>query len=187
MFGDYTHFLYIFPCYIDTESLYTITIQQIANQHQGRIFTWEMKSKLMGMMGREAAVAIIETLDLPMKPEQYMSESQEIMAKMFPSCKFLPGQANRMRRILVSMIVTSPTLSSLFSYCVIPSVGRTTADQGSNPIRLFYLFIFFILFSHGARMVVSILIAKTRLYTYKDQNSLFCELFLSCLAECAWF
>ena len=105
MFGDYTHFFYIIPCYVDTESLYTITIQQIANQHQGKNFTWEMKSKLMGMMGREAAVAIIETLDLPMKPEQYMSESQEIMAKMFPSCKFLPGQANRMRRISVPMIV----------------------------------------------------------------------------------
>ena len=46
----------------------------------------------MGMMGREAAVAIIETLDLPIEPQEYMTSSQKIMAQMFPSCKFLPGQ-----------------------------------------------------------------------------------------------
>jgi pseudouridine-5'-monophosphatase len=75
--------------------LYTITIQQIANQYGGKIFTWEMKSRLMGMMGREAAVAIVDTLDLPIEPEEYMTSSQKIMAQMFPSCKFLPGQLRK--------------------------------------------------------------------------------------------
>lgn len=52
---------------------------------------WEDKCHLMGMMGREAAVAIIERLNLPIKPEEYMTSSQQIMGQMFPSCKFLPG------------------------------------------------------------------------------------------------
>jgi hypothetical protein len=51
----------------------------------------------MGMMGREAAVAIVETLDLPIEPEEYMSSSQKIMSQMFPSCKFLPGQLRVVR------------------------------------------------------------------------------------------
>lgn len=51
-----------------------------------------MKCKLMGLMGREAAVAIIETLELPISPEDYMTSSQQIMGRMFPSCTFLPGQ-----------------------------------------------------------------------------------------------
>lgn len=45
----------------------------------------------MGLMGREAAVAIIQTLELPIKAEEYMSSSQQIMAQMFPSCHLLPG------------------------------------------------------------------------------------------------
>ena len=52
---------------------------------------WEMKCQLMGLMGREAAVAIIQTLELPIKAEEYMSSSQQIMAQMFPSCHLLPG------------------------------------------------------------------------------------------------
>lgn len=50
-----------------------------------------MKCQLMGLMGREAAVAIIQTLELPIEPEEYMSSSQQIMERMFPSCNFLPG------------------------------------------------------------------------------------------------
>lgn len=78
--------------YPDTEHLYTKTIQQIASQYGGKTYTWEMKSKLMGMMGREAAVAIIKTLELPLEPEDYMRHSQAILAELFHSCKFLPGQ-----------------------------------------------------------------------------------------------
>ncbi|XP_046446184.1 pseudouridine-5'-phosphatase-like isoform X3 [Daphnia pulex] len=84
---------------LDTETLYTITIQQIADRYGGKIFTWEMKSRLMGMMGREAAVAIVETLDLPIEPEEYMSSSQKIMSQMFPSCKFLPGAERLLRHL----------------------------------------------------------------------------------------
>ena len=42
-------------------------------------------------MGREAAIAIIDALELPIEPEDYMSSSQQIMAEVFPSCEMLPG------------------------------------------------------------------------------------------------
>lgn len=131
--------------YIDTETLYTITIQQIANQYGGKVFTWEMKSRLMGMMGREAAVAIIETLDLHIKPEEYMNSSQQIMARMFPSCQFLPGQPRKKACVfrpykffVVGRRAWNITLDSIR--------GRMTAIQGpSAPIKFYYelFFIFY--------------------------------------------
>lgn len=132
--------------------MYTITIQQIANQYGGKIFTWEMKSKLMGMMGREAAVAIIETLDLPIKPEEYMSESQQIMSKMFPSCTFLPGQPSRNRlifSIFVCMIVTSLPIFPFFT--LFPPSGARPRFEDQTSRLFYYFFVFFFLSSFLTR------------------------------------
>jgi pseudouridine 5'-phosphatase len=71
--------------------LYTLTTNKIANQF-GKTYTWEIKTRLMGLMGREAAVAITAALELPMTPEEYMTESQEIMSQLFSDCTVLPGQ-----------------------------------------------------------------------------------------------
>lgn len=45
----------------------------------------------MGLMGREAAIAIVEALDLPISPEDYMFQLQETCQNFFPACQFLPG------------------------------------------------------------------------------------------------
>jgi pseudouridine-5'-monophosphatase len=71
--------------------MYTLTTNKIANQY-GKTYTWEIKTRLMGLMGREAAVAITAALELPMTPEEYMTESQEIMSQLFCDCSLLPGQ-----------------------------------------------------------------------------------------------
>lgn len=50
-----------------------------------------MKSRLMGLMGIEAAAAIVEALGLPMQPEEYMAQSQPIFEELFTDCQVLPG------------------------------------------------------------------------------------------------
>lgn len=78
----------------DTETLYTMATQEIVGQY-GKTYTWEIKSKLMGLMGREAAAAIVKALDIPMLPEEYMSSSQKILARLFSSSiNMLPGVVN---------------------------------------------------------------------------------------------
>ncbi len=132
----------------------------------------------MGMMGREAAVAIIETLDLPIKPEEYMSESQQIMSKMFPTCTFLPGQPSRNSLIFFYFWLYDRNISTdIPLFYVIPSVGRTATVQGLNftfVLLFFFCLFFLLLFSHEAEAVVSMLIVKV------FQNPVVCELFLSC-------
>jgi len=72
-----------------------VVTQQIASRY-GKTYTWEIKATLMGLMGREAAVAIIKALELPIEPEEYMSSSQSLLAQMFTSCEFLPGNCKRL-------------------------------------------------------------------------------------------
>ena len=43
-------------------------------------------------MGRDAAVAIVEKLELPITPDEYTVASSEVLCKLFPTCKLLPGQ-----------------------------------------------------------------------------------------------
>jgi len=84
---------------LDTETLYTMATQEVVNQY-GKTYTWEIKSKLMGLMGREAAAAIVEALGLPMQPEEYMSASQKILARMFSSnIDMLPGAERLLRHL----------------------------------------------------------------------------------------
>ena len=75
----------------DTEHLYTVMIQQISDRFNGKTYTWEMKSKCMGLMGKEAAKFLIEALEMPIEPEEYISTSMEIITTMFPLCQLLPG------------------------------------------------------------------------------------------------
>jgi len=74
--------------------MYTDIIQQIANGYgDDKIYTYEIKSRLMGLMGREAAQAIVDALNLPIAPEEYMSLLQDTCQDFFPACHFLPGAA----------------------------------------------------------------------------------------------
>jgi len=84
---------------LDTETLYTMATQEIVGQY-GKTYTWEIKSKLMGLMGREAAAAIVKALDIPMLPEEYMSSSQKILARLFSSSiNMLPGAERLIRHL----------------------------------------------------------------------------------------
>jgi len=48
----------------------------------------------MGLMGKEAASAIVEALELPIEPEDYISAFQQLVPHIFHNCAFLPGQLN---------------------------------------------------------------------------------------------
>lgn len=80
---------YDFP--LDTENIYTLATQQIVSQY-GKNYTWELKQRVMGYIGRDVAMAIVEALELPITPEEYIQSVQEVLAEMFPKSNLLQGQ-----------------------------------------------------------------------------------------------
>ncbi|KAI1307967.1 (DL)-glycerol-3-phosphatase 2 [Halotydeus destructor] len=75
---------------LDTEDYYTLAMDNITKKY-GKPFTWEVKIKMMGLQALDAAKVAIQELDLPIKPEQFMSEVDVEYPKVFPLCQFMPG------------------------------------------------------------------------------------------------
>ena len=59
----------------------------------------------MGLMGREAAVAITSALQISMTAEEYMTSSQEIMNTLFTNCTILPGQIDEKGAMFFVVVV----------------------------------------------------------------------------------
>ena len=90
-------FLFILSCLlqfksncIDTEDLYTIATQQVVSQF-GKDYTWDIKTTVMGFIGRDVAVALVDKMDLPMTPDEYLASTSILLEQLFPTCRFLPG------------------------------------------------------------------------------------------------
>ena len=78
---------------VDTEPIYTEVTQSIIERF-GKVYTWELKSKVIGKPPLEATKTLLEGLGIPkdqMSPEDFLAECEEGLQKLFPSCKLLPG------------------------------------------------------------------------------------------------
>lgn len=83
-----------FPCkfdqILDTESIYTEITQRIADEY-GKVYDWEMKSKVMGRSAKDAAIMTVKLLDLPITFEEYLEKATKLEQECFPHCKPMPG------------------------------------------------------------------------------------------------
>ena len=75
---------------LDTEIIYTEVTQQIVGRY-GKVFDWSIKSNMIGRPSMDTARYLVETLSLPMKPEDYLTERDVLLREAFPGCQPLPG------------------------------------------------------------------------------------------------
>ncbi|KAL4702714.1 hypothetical protein ACJJTC_011579 [Scirpophaga incertulas] len=75
---------------IDSEIIYTEAFSTVCAKY-GKIFTWELKSTLLGYQGPECAEKIIRALDLPVSKEEFSEECWEIYEILFPKVQLMPG------------------------------------------------------------------------------------------------
>jgi len=75
---------------LDTEPFYTQVTQAIVGRY-GHTFEWSLKSRMIGKKAIDSARILVEALDLPMKPEDYLRERESLLAALFPTAKAMPG------------------------------------------------------------------------------------------------
>ncbi|XP_053615767.1 pseudouridine-5'-phosphatase-like isoform X3 [Plodia interpunctella] len=101
---------------LNTEDLYTLGFQEIASRF-GKEFTFELKSKIMGMQTRQFAATIVEDLGLPMTVDEFVQESQKILKELFPLCQVRPGVEKLIRHLHKHEVpIGLATSSSIESY-----------------------------------------------------------------------
>ena len=78
---------------IDTEPIYTQVTQSIVDRF-GKVYTWEIKSKVIGKPPIEASRTMLDGLGIPsdqITAEEFLAECEEKLQKLFPTCPLMPG------------------------------------------------------------------------------------------------
>jgi pseudouridine-5'-monophosphatase len=92
--GDFTGFTHVIfdldGVLLDTEPLYTRATEQIVARF-GKVFDWSVKARLMGRDALTSARTLVNALDLPITPEEYLLRKEPLLAALFPECAEIPG------------------------------------------------------------------------------------------------
>jgi len=75
---------------LDTEGIYTEVTQQIVGEY-GKVFDWSIKKKIIGRRSIQAAEIIVESLDLPISPQDYLDSRKDVLLEKFKDTAALPG------------------------------------------------------------------------------------------------
>ena len=75
---------------LDTEPFYTEVTQTIVGRY-GRTFDWSVKSRMIGKKAIDSARILVEALNLPIRPEDYLLERDSMLTDLFPTAMAMPG------------------------------------------------------------------------------------------------
>ena len=75
---------------LDTERFYTEVTQEIVGRY-GKVFDWSVKGNMIGRKALDAARYLVEALDLPIAPEDYLREREAGSARLMPTADAMPG------------------------------------------------------------------------------------------------
>lgn len=101
---------------INSEDIYTECTSELLQEFGKGPLTWDVKMQLQGRPGPEAAQTIVETYELPLKAEEFMSLAMEKQESKWPQTKFLPGalellQYMQSRSIPIALGTSTNTLN----------------------------------------------------------------------------
>lgn len=98
----------------------TILVTQKIVSRYGKQYTWDIKSKMMGMRQKEAAELLIRELDLEtdgLTPDAYLLERNRLQSELFPSARPLPGVlklVNHFKKLKIPMAVATSSHRDAF-------------------------------------------------------------------------
>lgn len=101
---------------LDTEPFYTEVTQQIVGRY-GKIFDWSIKANMIGRPAIESARYLVSALELPIKPEQYLEEREQLLIECFPKAAAKPGARILVKRLYhlgISQAVATSSTQFLF-------------------------------------------------------------------------
>jgi len=83
---------------LDTENFYTEATQQIVARWD-KTFDWSLKQHMVGRPAIESARYLVDALDLPITPEQYLAEREEGLRTRMPQAQPMPGAVALTRQL----------------------------------------------------------------------------------------
>ena len=101
---------------LDTEGIYTEVTQQIVGEY-GKVFDWSVKEKIIGRRSIQAAEIIVESLDLPISPQDYLDSRKDVLLEKFKDTEALPGakeMPTHVSKLGIPQALATSSSSSMF-------------------------------------------------------------------------
>lgn len=83
---------------LDSEPLYTRATEAVLGRY-GKSYDSTLKRTVMGRSPMQSAAWLIEKLELPMSPEQYLRERGYLLRQLFPDCPAIEGAEQLVRKL----------------------------------------------------------------------------------------
>jgi len=96
---------------LDTEHIYTEVTQDIVGRF-GKTFDWSIKSQMVGRPSIESARYLVDTLELPIGPEQYLEEREVAFRTRMPEAAPMPGAVELVRALAARGVPMAVATSS---------------------------------------------------------------------------
>lgn len=77
---------------VDTEPLYTRATEQVL-QRFGKTYSWELKRRMMGGRALQSARILIDALDLPLTPTEYVALREPVLVQLCAEAQEMAGAA----------------------------------------------------------------------------------------------
>ena len=101
---------------LDTEPIYTKVTSSIAAEH-GKVFDWTVKADLIGRPAFDSAEFLIEKLELPLTPEEYLEKRTPLLETLLASTEAVAGAeafTRELHRRKIPIAVATSTDAALF-------------------------------------------------------------------------
>ncbi|RHZ84968.1 hypothetical protein Glove_74g47 [Diversispora epigaea] len=96
---------------LDTERIYTQITTELLARH-GKSYTWELKSRLMGLRVRDSVALLIKETQIDMTIDEYIIERTKLEEIKFPHSKPMPGVLRLVKHLNAHKIPISVATSS---------------------------------------------------------------------------
>ncbi|OZH53097.1 HAD family hydrolase [Hydrocoleum sp. CS-953] len=111
-FPKITHIIYdLDGLLLDTESIHAQVNTEITSRY-GKIFDKHIKCKITGRKSIDSARAIVELLELPVTPENYLQQRNSLTYQRFPEAKPMPGAVRLTQHLYNNKIPQAVATSS---------------------------------------------------------------------------
>ncbi|MEB2283873.1 MAG: HAD-IA family hydrolase [Myxococcales bacterium] len=75
---------------LDTERFYTEVTREIVGRY-GKEFDWSLKGNMIGRPAIDSARYLVAALELPLTPEEYLSERETMLERLLADARPMPG------------------------------------------------------------------------------------------------
>lgn len=96
---------------LDTEGFYTEVTQHIAGRY-GKTFDWSIKANMIGRPAMDSARYLVAALDLPLTPEQYLAEREQLLLERVAFAQAKPGAEQLVRHLAARGVPQAVATSS---------------------------------------------------------------------------